>query len=128
MATMTNHKTVLGALFIALGIMGTIGMLVVLLIFGFGTGILGVVATQDPELPTPVVFLPAIFGTVILFFIGISTIPCLIAGFGLLAERTWGRMAALIAGVVSLPSIPIGTGVGIYAIWYFLQDHRVGNP
>lgn len=119
---MDKHFTVLGALFIGLGIMGLIGMLFVISIFSVGTAVLSTVAAQDPSFPPLVAWLPAGFGMLIGLLIALTTVPCLVAGYGLFVRRPWAGIVALIAGVLNIPAFPMGTAVGIYAIWVFLQD------
>jgi hypothetical protein len=41
----------------------------------------------------------------------------LIAGYGLLNRRPWGRVVAIIAGVLALIKFPIGMALGIYTLW-----------
>jgi zinc-ribbon domain len=41
----------------------------------------------------------------------------LIAGYGLLNRRPWGRVLAIIAGVLALIKFPLGTALGIYTLW-----------
>jgi hypothetical protein len=41
----------------------------------------------------------------------------LIAGFGLLNRRPWGRVIAIIAAVLALLKFPFGTALGIYTLW-----------
>jgi len=41
----------------------------------------------------------------------------LIAGYGLLNRRPWGRIVAIIAAVLALLKFPIGTALGIYTLW-----------
>ncbi len=119
---MEKHTTVLAALLIGLGIMGLIGILVLLMVFGIGSAVLGTVAAQDPEMPPLLVFLPASFGALISVLIALTTVPCLVAAWGLLKRRPWAGLVALIAGVINLPVFPMGTAVGLYAIWVFLQE------
>jgi len=119
---MDKHLIVLGALFLAIGLMGLIGMTVVLTIFSIGSAALGAVATQEPDFPTVLIPFAAGFGFFIALMIAIGAIPSLIAAYGLLQKRPWARIWALVAGIVNLPNLPLGTGVGIYAIWVFLQD------
>lgn len=118
---MDRHGFVLGTLMLVLGLMGLFGMLVVLVVFSIGTAAIGAAAAQDADVPAALALLPTAFGLFICLAIALGTIPSLIAGYGLLRERRWGRVWALIAGVVNLPSMPFGTAVGVYAIWYFLQ-------
>jgi hypothetical protein len=44
----------------------------------------------------------------------------LIAAWGLLQRESWGRVLALIVGVVALLSLPFGTALGIYTLWVLL--------
>jgi len=118
---MDKHKTVLGALFLGLGVMGLIGTFIVLVIFSLGSAAVGAAALHDPEVPFLATLLPAGLGLFIGFMIAVTSIPCLIAGYGLLARKSWGILAGLIVGILSLPHFPMGTAVGIYAIWIYLQ-------
>ena len=118
---MNKHTTVLGALFLVLGVMGLIGMFVVFLIFSIGSAAIGTAAANDPEVPAILALLPAGLGMFLCAVIAVSTLPNLIAGWGLLMHRDWGRTAGLIAGVINLPSPPFGTAVGAYAICVYVQ-------
>lgn len=119
---MNKHLTVLGALFLGLGAMGLIGLLIVVLIFGLASTLIGTTAVHHGDAPAFVALIPGILGLLIATAIAVSTVPSLIAGYGLIKRRPWAGVMALVAGVLSLPVFPIGTGVGIYAIWVFLQD------
>ena len=119
---MDSHRIVLGALFCGFGLMGLIGLTIVGIIFFIGSAAIGAAAVHEPDVPAVLTLLPAVFGLFICLTIAIGTIPSLIAGYGLLQKRSWVRLWVLIAGIVNLPSIPFGTGVGIYAIWFFVQD------
>lgn len=119
---MEKHLDVLGALFLGIAAMGLVGLMVVVVIFGFASTLVGATAVQRGDAPAFVAYIPGIFGLLIALAIAASTIPSLIAGFGLIKRRHWAAVAALVAGVLCLPVFPIGTGVGLYAIWVFLQD------
>jgi len=41
----------------------------------------------------------------------------LLAGFGLLNRRPWGRVVAIIAAILGLLHFPLGTALGIYTLW-----------
>lgn len=41
----------------------------------------------------------------------------LIAGYGLLNRRPWGRIVAIIAAILMLIKVPFGTALGIYTLW-----------
>lgn len=119
---MDKHVTVLGVLFLVLGIMGVVGMAVVAVVFSIGGAVLSAVAAHEPDVPEGLALLPMGFGVFICLMIAVSTIPSLVAGYGLLQKRRWSRVWALVAGILNLPGLPLGTVVGIYAIWVYLQN------
>lgn len=121
---MERHIQVLGALFLVLGLMNLIGIATVLFVFGLGSAILGAVAAQEPDFPTVVAFVPILFSFFLAALIALTTIPNLVAGYGLLARKSWANVVALIVGIINLPAFPFGTGVGAYAIWVFLQQDK----
>jgi zinc-ribbon domain len=41
----------------------------------------------------------------------------LIAGYGLLQRRPWGRVLAIVVAVLTLFKVPFGTALGIYTLW-----------
>jgi hypothetical protein len=41
----------------------------------------------------------------------------LLVGYGLLARQGWGRVLAIVFGILSLIRIPFGTALGIYTLW-----------
>lgn len=43
-------------------------------------------------------------------------------GWGLMAMQNWARWLAIVMGLFSLLSFPIGTIVGAFSIWYLLTD------
>ena len=101
---------------------------IVYLIFGFVCGIaafffLRVVASHGPILSLASIMnsLPG-FRSVLAFLFAITSLPAIIAGFGLLAENIWARTLAQILGFVNLVNIPLGTMVGIYTIWALMRE------
>ncbi|MBX2942858.1 MAG: hypothetical protein KF860_10960 [Cyclobacteriaceae bacterium] len=119
---MESHKRILGILYVVSG------TLQVVFIFGlsiFLSTILSIVAHEiDPheaailQLITSIFqFLPAI---VIIFF----SLPSIIAGIGLLYKQSWALVMALILGCFKLFSSPIGTALGIYTIWVYVEQNK----
>ena len=113
---MGKHITAVAALNIA---SGALGLLLALIVFVAIVG--GGLLSQDMEaisITTPV-------GIVIASFIGLLSIPAIIAGVGLLKRQFWARILALIIACLDLFNFPIGTAIGIYALWTLLQDETV---
>ena len=40
-----------------------------------------------------------------------------VAGWGLITRKSWGRTFAIIVAVLSLLKFPVGTALGIYTLW-----------
>jgi hypothetical protein len=108
-----KHLDILGVLNIAVGISGLLGAGFVLL-FVAGPGLF----VGDPG----GMLLLSGFGVLLSGFITTLSLPSLVAGIGLLRRRPWARMTALLVGGINLINFPLGTPVGIYAFWVFLQD------
>ena len=48
-------------------------------------------------------------------------LPGMAAGYGLLKGQAWGRVLALVVAILGLVNFPVGTAIGIYALWVLLQ-------
>ena len=110
---MEKHVTFVAVINIAFGFLG-IFIGVVLLIVLVGAGII----SQDPE----ALKITTIVGVSLGCFLIITSIPEIVGGFGLLKRKQWARVLVLIIAVIDLMFIPIGTLIGIYALWVLLQE------
>jgi hypothetical protein len=113
---MQQHVTILGVLFIVLGIFGVIGFLVIALVFGGAAGIVSV-AADDPDATAIAVPILGAVGTAIGLFILVMSIPDIIAGIGLLERRPWARVLGIVLCILGLLHFPFGTIVGVYGLW-----------
>jgi len=123
---MQKHQTILGSIFLAFGLFHVIGILVLLVIFGFGSAVLFGVGAHDPSIPWPVKFIPAGLGLFISAIVALTGIPNLVASYGLFKKRPWAMIVALIVGIFNLLHFPFGTAAGIYAIWVY-SNYRDTN-
>ena len=48
-------------------------------------------------------------------------LPGILAGYGLLNRKPWGRVLAIIVAAINLVNFPLGTILGVYALWVLLQ-------
>jgi hypothetical protein len=71
-----------------------------------------------------IVFGPAV--TVLSGICVLAAMPGFIAGLGLLKFKEWARILGIIAGAMNLLSFPIGTALGVYALWVLL--HKDTQP
>lgn len=52
--------------------------------------------------------------------LAVQAVLAFFAAWGLLDRQGWGRIVAIIAGILSLWRIPFGTALGIYTLWVLL--------
>ena len=111
--SMKTHITILGWLNIASGALTLlIGAFVFMLLAVIG------VASGDPE-AMPIL---ALIGMSTGMFMFALALPSLLAGFGLLREKNWGRILAIIVSFFNLLWFPIGTALGLYGLWVLLRQ------
>lgn len=64
--------------------------------------------------------------TVVALFVGglmlVLGLPGIAAGFGLLKRKNWGRILAIIVGLLNITNFPIGTALGVYTAYVLLQN------
>jgi len=103
-----THVMVLGWMNIAFSaLFAFIGLFALVLLTGIG------IVSEDAE----AVRVLGVIGVGAAIFFGALALPGFAAGFGLLQRRAWGRVLGIIVAVLDLFNIPIGTAVGIYALW-----------
>ena len=113
---MSMHVNILGWLFVGCGIL--FGLLGFMMIFaGQLLQRLPLVAPVPPDFPAPMAhFAGWVAGVVGLFVIAMGG-GAAAAGAGLLQNKSWWRVLAIIMAILMLFKFPIGTAVGIYALW-----------
>ena len=114
---MKPHIQVVAWIYIILGILGIlIGLLAGGIVAGGGW-------ISGDQTAIRITSLVAIFvvGMIVIF-----SIPGIIAGAGLLRYQSWARILAIILALLNLPGFPIGTLLGIYAIWVLFDNESVG--
>ena len=82
-------------------------------------GIVG--ANADAEGAAIALPIIGLTGTMLVVFLVLTSLPGLIAGIGLLKSRSWARILGIVVAILNLIHIPIGTAVGIYALWVLLN-------
>jgi len=118
-----GHKKVLGILYVISAVLTITVMLLLKAILSIVFSIALDKADPDDRMIIDIIlslvqFLPYL----IVIFI---SIPTLIAGIGLLTRQRWAPLFALIMGCFKLFSFPIGTAIGVYAIWIYSEDHKL---
>jgi len=108
-----QHVTILGWIHIAFGILFTLCGAGILLFFaGIGA------ASGEPEAMAVL----SVIGAVSSAFLLLVGIPGLLAGYGLLQRKGWGRILAIVISVLDLFNFPVGTLVGGYGLWVLTAE------
>jgi hypothetical protein len=116
---MTTHVKVVAVLYLFLSTFGLLAALAVSMAFGVAGGIVN--ANADPNEAAIALPIIGLTGTMLVAFLVLTSLPGLIAGVGLLKVRPWARILAIVVAIINLIHIPIGTAVGIYALWVLLN-------
>ena len=116
---MSTHVKVLGVLFIAVSAFGVLAALVLMVALGGAAGLVG--AAADPEEAALALPIIGLTGTALIGMLLVLSLPGLITGFGLLAFRPWARILGIVLAILQLVNVPIGTVLGIYALWVLLN-------
>lgn len=120
-----GHKKVLGILYVISAMLTILGMImlnaILSIVFSFAFNEIEPDDRKIMELILSIVqYLPA-------FVIIVFSIPTLIAGIGLLTKQRWAIIFALIMGCLKLFKFPIGTAIGVYAIWIYSEDQKLNS-
>ena len=65
-------------------------------------------------------FGPHWMGVMVPFIAVVATVMAVLAflvGFGMLQRKPWGRLLAIVSGILTLFKFPFGTALGIYTLW-----------
>lgn len=118
---MEQHVKIISILYI---ILGALGLLAAVAFFIGGGAIAATILSQNGNDPDAQVGAAWAGGcmTFLAAFIGILSVPSIIAGWGLGQRKSWARILTLILAVLGLLNFPIGTAIGIYAIIILMND------
>lgn len=121
---MTGHVRALAVLQIVYSSMGLLLGIVVFMLFGGIATIVGFNASVDDSMvAVPILtFIGGIASSVLILL----SLPRLIAGIGLWKFQNWGRILTFVVSILGLIDFPVGTGLGIYALW--VLTHRDTLP
>ncbi len=94
--------------------------LIVLIVVPFillGIGIVGIAApAAENGGPSPTLIV-GLSGAAVIALLVFLSLPFILAGWGLIARKRWGAAVAIVAGVLNLFNLPIGTALGVYTFW-----------
>ena len=92
-------------------------------IFGFIAASMGNMPHRADD-PPPEAILGIV--VVIMIFALVVTlafmIPKIVAGYGLRKGKSWAKVWTIVACVLAVMSVPLGTAVGVYGLWFVFGD------
>jgi uncharacterized membrane protein len=118
--TAKDHNKLLSIFHLIQGGLQAFGGIVVGLVYG----ILGMAFAANAHRPeeqimgTIFIVLAFVVAPLALIFAGIN----LTAGYKMLKEKPGARTWAIIASIVCLPGVPLGTALGVYGLWFTFGD------
>jgi hypothetical protein len=115
---METHVKVLGVLHIVLGALGIFGALMLILVFTSTASVVAVEGDEGAAIAIPVL---GITGAALVAFLLLTSLPGIVAGWGLVKLRPWARILGLVLSIIALILFPFGTMVGIYGLWVLLN-------
>ncbi len=65
------------------------------------------------------------FFSIIIVAALITAIPSIVGALATLKGKAYGMVLMLISGCISLLSFPLGTAIGAYTIWVFVENNKV---
>ncbi len=110
---MKTHILALGWAYILLGILGLFGAVLLIAIIAGG----GLISGDDTAIAITTVVALVCGG-----FLALVSAPGIVAGIGLLRYRPWGRVLAIILGILNLSGFPVGTVLGAYTLIVLLDN------
>ncbi len=111
-----RHTHLLGILWIAYSALSLIGGVVLMIVSHTIFGPLGLPSMRGG----PPMFIRPLLSAIAVVLLCKAAVG-IAAGLGLLQRQDWGRILAIVLGVISLINIPFGTALGIYTLWVLVS-------
>ncbi len=113
-STLKKQVTLVAALEIAFGVIGILSATMLFFILSFAQSFV----VNDALANTILSFIRNFFPSVIL----ICALLTFIGGIGLLRYKIWSRNLAMVMAAIGCIAIPVGTIIGVYAMWVLMQE------
>ena len=113
---LAQHVTILGWLLI-------VSNLVMAIIGGFVLFLLAGIGVLSGEFEAFAIL--SVVGIFVAGLLVVLALPGVLAGFGLLRRRSWGRILGIVVAFLSLLNFPLGTAIGVYGLWVLFQESAV---
>lgn len=116
---MREHVKILGIVHIVYGCLTLLIGLALAGIFAL-TGTMVGLNAHDPDAVIAISVLGVIGTGLFLLFVVLS-VPCILAGWGLMEVKPWARILTIVLSALNLLNFPLGTALGVYGLWVMLN-------
>ena len=116
--TSEQHNRYVAYSFLAYAGFQAFWLLIMILWFYF---IFGVLPDRpgNPGFPPQMIVLMIGFMSVFFIFL---TLPAVIAGWAMLKQKPWARVAGIVGAVFCAMSAPVGTAACVYSLWFWTSE------
>lgn len=125
--TPQDHNKIIGIMHLIYGGFNALMLLIFVPIFiALGAG-----AAADPGAPSEITAIFGLIGALMLVLALVFGLPPIIAGYAMLRRKSWARVAGVVAACVESVSMPFGTALCVYTLWFLFGQgekfHRGGG-
>jgi hypothetical protein len=118
--TAKDHNKTIGILFLAMGGLKLFGGFFVALFYG-GMGLFAVTSShkQEDQVLGTIFIIVGVVAAIVVFILSLVDF---IAGWKMFKEKPNARTWGIVSSIISLPSVPFGTALGVYGLWFLFGD------
>lgn len=118
---METHKRILSILYLISGALYLLFGILALSIISTLFPVIIEEAGKDAWVLTFIMqFANYIIGAILIFLV----VPSFIGAIGVMTDKKWGMTLLLVLGCLKLFNFPVGTALGIYTIWVYVEDQK----
>jgi hypothetical protein len=118
---MEQHKKILSILYL---VSGTLNLLFGIIAIAFLTALFPVLADEAGADAWKIETLGNVLNLVIGIVLILYALPSFIGAIALLNNKRWGLILLMVLGCFKLFLFPVGTALGIYTIWIYVEDQK----
>lgn len=124
-----SHKRTLAIMHLVIGILRILFILGVAMFFSVLFPFIEseIISEEGPDAVWILDIISSAFTGIVIFAVAIAGLPSIIGGIATLQKKEYGMVLMLISGCLSLLSFPIGTALGVYTIWVFVENNKAKN-
>lgn len=114
---MQKHVRIISIIMIVSGILYLLAALLL--------GMIGLMAVKNQAQTGDIAVMPSmVTGVVLLLPLGLIGVLHILTGRAFRAGTNWARIALWILAIINLGNVPVGTAIGVYAMWVLVKTRE----